>query len=135
MTARKERPRIQGRYRLTSTELWDSDALDLLEPAFIRFEGENAGEFRMIAIEGGLDCRHGTRDGRPAVEFSWAGMDELDEVSGRGWAVLEEDGTLSGRLFFHQGDDSAFIAEPEGAQGAGVSGKVSRAKSRPRPRK
>ncbi len=34
------------------------------------------------------------RDGRPGVEFSWEGNDECDLASGRGWAVLEEDGSL-----------------------------------------
>jgi hypothetical protein len=33
-------------------------------------------------------------------------------VSGRGWATLALDGTLSGRLFFHMGDDSSFRATP-----------------------
>jgi hypothetical protein len=134
MATRTKQPRIQGRYRITSTEVWDSEALDLVEPAFIRFDGERDGEFRMIAIVGDLDCRHGTRDGRPSVEFSWEGMDEMDEASGRGWAVLEEDGSLNGRLFFHQGDDSAFTAEPEAARRPYPSGGVGRAKTRPRSR-
>jgi hypothetical protein len=38
------------------------------------------------------------------VEFSWEGNDECDPASGRGWAVLEEDGSLCGRIFFHLGD-------------------------------
>jgi hypothetical protein len=32
---------------------------------------------------------------------------------GRGWAVLEEDGSLRGRIFFHLGDDSGFTAARE----------------------
>jgi hypothetical protein len=54
------------------------------------------------------------RDGRPCVEFSWEGNDECDPASGRGWAVLEEDGSLRGRIFFHLGDDSGFTAVREG---------------------
>jgi hypothetical protein len=42
------------------------------------------------------------------VEFSWEGNDECDPANGRGWAVLEEDGSLRGRIFFHFGDDSRF---------------------------
>jgi hypothetical protein len=57
-----------------------------------------------------MDCREAARDGRPGVEFSWEGNDECDPASGRGWAVLEEDGSLRGRVFFHQGDDSGFTA-------------------------
>ena len=46
-----------------------------------------------------------------AFEFSWQGFDEGDDVSGRGWAVLNPDGTLEGHIYFHLGDDSAFQAE------------------------
>lgn len=65
----------------------------------------------MIAVEGVVDARFVERDGRPAVEFSWVGFDELDQANGRGWAVLGSDGALSGGIFFHHGDDSAFRAE------------------------
>ena len=57
-----------------------------------------------------MDCREVERDGRPGVEFSWEGNAEMDEVNGRGWAVLEGD-QLHGMLFFHQGDESDFVAE------------------------
>lgn len=39
------------------------------------------------------------------------GNEEMNEVSGRGWTVLGEDGHLRGRIFIHDGDDSAFEAE------------------------
>jgi hypothetical protein len=42
--------------------------------------------------------------------FTWDGNDDCDHASGRGWAVLEEDGSLSGRIYFHLGDDSGFRA-------------------------
>jgi hypothetical protein len=64
-----------------------------------------------------VDCREVERDGRPGVEFSWEGNDECDPASGRGWAVLEKDGSLRGRIFFHLGDDSGFAAVPEATQG------------------
>jgi hypothetical protein len=35
--------------------------------------------------------------------------DEMDPAQGRGWAVLKGD-ELHGRIFFHQGDDSGFVA-------------------------
>ncbi|HEX5299410.1 MAG TPA: hypothetical protein VFW50_20690 [Streptosporangiaceae bacterium] len=37
-------------------------------------------------------------------------------ASGRGWAVLEENGSLSGRIFFHLGDDSGFTAVREATE-------------------
>ena len=56
-----------------------------------------------------IDYREVERDGKPGVEFSWDGNDEMDPAQGRGWAVLDGD-EIDGRIFFHQGDDSAFRA-------------------------
>ncbi len=107
-----------GRWRIVSMELWDADAIDLVEPGFIEFHHDRTGRFGFIAVAGWMDCREGTRDGRACVEFAWEGSDEGDQVSGRGWAALADDGTLDGRIFFHLGDDSGFQAvraEPEPA--------------------
>ena len=57
-----------------------------------------------------MDCEFGTKEGKPLVEFSWQGSDESDEVSGRGWATLDGTNRMSGRIFFHLGDNSAFMA-------------------------
>lgn len=42
--------------------------------------------------------------------FSWERSDESDQASGRGWATLSSDGSLTGRIHFRNGDDSAFHA-------------------------
>ncbi|MGO9876393.1 MAG: hypothetical protein ACLPVY_21675 [Acidimicrobiia bacterium] len=91
-------------------DLWDRDAIDLVGPAFIEFGKDDSGCFRFIAVEGWMDCRKTTREGRPAVEFSWDGSDEGDAASGRGWASLQEDGSLVGHIYFHFGDDSGWRA-------------------------
>jgi hypothetical protein len=91
---------------------WDRDAIDLVEPGFIDFARDGTGQLGFIAVTGWLDCRPADRDGRPGVEFSWEGDDEDDQVSGRGWAVLVDDQTIEGHLFFHLGDDSNFRAVP-----------------------
>jgi hypothetical protein len=87
-------------------ELWDTDYLDLVEPAYIRFDSRGHGEFVFGAVTGSLDCRH-TGD---RVDFTWQGNDEMDEASGRGWAKLSDDGTLGGEIKIHLGDKSAFKA-------------------------
>lgn len=101
---------IADNWRITEMDVWDQDAFDLLGPVFFSFDGKRSGSFRFIAVEGWMDCRHGERDGRPFVEFTWDGNDECDPASGRGWVRLEKDGTLSGHIFFHQGDHSGFKA-------------------------
>lgn len=60
---------VVGRWRIVATELWDSDALNLVAPAFIEFGEDGLGSFGFIAVQGELDCRDVTRDGRPGVEF------------------------------------------------------------------
>ena len=102
-------------------EAWDVADIELLGPAFIQFGPRGGGRFRFIAVEGWMDCRSGQRDGRPFMEFSWEGHDEGDPASGRGWAALERDGSLTGHLFLHLADDSGFRAvradpEPPGAR-------------------
>lgn len=98
-----------GEWRIIDMELWDREDLDLLGPAHLTLNRRGEGSMRFLAIEASVDYRPGERDGLPAVEFSFDGNDEGDRISGRGWAVLAEH-TLRGRLFFHDGDESAFSA-------------------------
>ena len=105
-----------GRWRIVSMELWDTDAIDLVEPGFIQFDQDRTGQFGFIAVRGWMDCHATTRDERPCVEFTWEGIDEGDQVSGRGFATLTDEGTLDGRIIFHLGDDSGFQAVPEKTQ-------------------
>ncbi len=47
---------LAGRWRITEMELWDADFLDLMQPAFISFDGEGSGEFAFGAVQAGFDC-------------------------------------------------------------------------------
>jgi hypothetical protein len=108
----KPAKRVTGRWQIVEMDQWDQDDIDVVEPGFIEFARNGTGEFGFIAVRGGMDCRWSERDGRPFAEFTWEGNDEMDQASGRGWAVLAEDDTLTGHLFFHLGDDSGFRATP-----------------------
>jgi hypothetical protein len=110
--AKKPAGRLTGRWRIVEMDGWDDDAIDLVEPGFIEFTRDGAGQFAIIAVRGWLDSRPVERDGRIGVEFTWEGVDEGDQVSGRGWAALVDDVTVEGHLFFHLGDDSSFRARP-----------------------
>jgi hypothetical protein len=90
-------------------EIWSKDDFDLMGPAHFTFLPDGLGYFRFIAVEGDMDCRFGERDGKPLVEFSWEGKDEMDPMNGRGWALLDGN-ELKGRIFLHQADDSGFTA-------------------------
>ena len=85
---------IIGRWRITEMDNWDQEAVDLVQPGFIEFDDDGLGSLGFIVVTGELDCRDAERDGEPGVEFSWQGSDEGDDVSGRGWAALNPDGTI-----------------------------------------
>ena len=104
---------LAGTWRIVETALWDVEALDLVERAHITFEAHGLGELQLIAIGAAIDYRMSERDGMPFVEFTWSGYDDADPASGRGWARLEPSGSLKGKLFIHQGDESSFVASRE----------------------
>ena len=95
-----------GKWRIVEADLWDRDYLDLVEPAYISFRGDGRGEFAFGAVNGGMDLEYGRR----IVFFTWAGFDEMNEVTGSGSAELEDDGTLSLEISFHLGDGAELKA-------------------------
>jgi hypothetical protein len=104
---------LTGRWRIVWMENWDQDFVDAEIEGFFEFGKDGTGEFQFGYVRGGIDYQEVERDGKPAVEFSWDGNDELDPAQGRGWAVLDGD-EIEGRIFIHQGDDSAFRAVRKG---------------------
>ncbi len=59
------------------------------------------------AVQGGID-------GHPcgqSIHFTWEGNDEMGPACGDGDAQLKEDGTLTGEIRFHRGDESSFTAQ------------------------
>ena len=114
VTDQPRRPGSQmlvGRWRIVELELWEQDDVDLVAPGFIEFGKDHMGSLGFIAVQGVIDWRNAPKDGRPGAEFSWDGYNEGDPVTGRGWAVVEEGGSLRGRILLHLGDDSGFHAQ------------------------
>src|SRR5205814_4114832 len=97
----------------THMDRWEQDFVDAEVEGFVEIDSKGAGEFRFGYVHGWMDCRPGTRDGQPAVEWTWDGNDEMDPAQGRGWAVVRGD-ELHGMIFFHGGDDSEFVAKRAG---------------------
>jgi hypothetical protein len=97
---------LLGTWRIVEMEMWDRDFLDLVEPAYLRFDAQDRGEFVFGAVQGSLHGRYGPG----SVRFTWQGSDERDPASGAGNAELGEDGLLTGEIRFHDGDASTFKA-------------------------
>ena len=95
-----------GQWRITEMELRDTDFVDMLEPAHITFDAKGGRAFLFGAVHGDLDCRYGPDE----VRFTWAGFDEMDPTSGAGSAKLAPNGSLTGEIRFHHGDQSTFKA-------------------------
>ena len=108
---RGKKSSFAGRWRIIEMDAWDSDYMDMEVEAYLKIEGNGAGEFQFGLVHGCIDGHFTTRDGKSAVEFSWEGNDEMDPASGRGWVMLEDENTLKGMMFFHQGDKSVFVAK------------------------
>uniref|UniRef100_UPI0003731B64 hypothetical protein n=14 Tax=Sinorhizobium/Ensifer group TaxID=227292 RepID=UPI0003731B64 len=67
------------------------------------------GEIAFGAMQAGLDLGYSTS----MVSFTWAGCDEMDEVSGDGHAELLDDGTMEITFAYHNGDEAILKAKQE----------------------
>jgi hypothetical protein len=102
---------FEGRWRIVSMSAWDKGYINEEEEGYFEFDDRGGGQFHFGYVHGLMDCRLTTRDGEPAVEWTWDGNDEMDPAQGRGWAVVRGD-ELHGMIFFHSaGDDSEFVAK------------------------
>jgi len=102
----KRTPTIVGKWRITGMSTWDCDYIDLVEPGFITFATHEMGEMAFGVVTATLDCAFDTA--KSDVSFEFTGSDEGDEISGEGWAELEESNKIRGEIAFHNGDDTTF---------------------------
>lgn len=104
-------PALIGRWNIASMDQWDIDAINLVEQGHVTF-GASGAEMVFICVNLWLDCRPKGRAGR-AVDFTFQGHDEGDEVSGHGHARLDGQDRIVGMIQFHAGDKSGFVARRE----------------------
>jgi hypothetical protein len=98
---------VIGKWRIFEADLWTAKDLDLVEPAYIRFDADGHGQFMFICVAGTMDCGFN----RCSADFTWQGFDEMDETSGSGDADLGDDGILTIEIKFHQGDEAVLKAK------------------------
>lgn len=96
---------VLGRWRITEITGWDADYVDMLGPGHIQLD-RDGGTMVFGVVQLGLECWYS----QTGVHFTFHGSDEGTEVFGDRDADLEPDGTLTGELHFHHGDDMPFIA-------------------------
>ena len=108
MAKPKPKNRVAGRWLIESMTEWDRDDIDEEVRGYFEFDAKDSGDFHLAYVQGQLDYRLGERNGKPAVEVSWDGHDEMDPVQGQGWLVLDGD-KLKGMFCFDDGDDSGIV--------------------------
>jgi hypothetical protein len=96
---------VLGRWRIVEMPDYTDDYPDMMEPAYILFEATR-GEFAFGCVTGQTFGGGDTT----SIAFSWTGNDEMDEAQGDGWAELQPDGSITGAIRFHNGDEANFIA-------------------------
>jgi hypothetical protein len=98
---------LVGRWRIVAADLWDRDHLNLAGPAMLTIGADGHGEISFGALQAGLDLEYG----RSLVFFTFAGFEEMDEVTGSGSAELLEDGSLEIDFAYHLGDEAVLKAQ------------------------
>ena len=101
--------KLIGRWRITESEEWAPDMMDMDGPAMIEIKKNGFGFFNFCAVEVDIDYRASKKE-KEKIEFSFSGQDDRDPVSGRGWFKLNGE-KLKLQIFFHRGMESWFEAE------------------------
>ena len=99
-----------GKWRIIEMELWDQDFVDLETEGHFTFDDDEMGFFQFGAVQGQMDYRIEEFGESEKLVFSWAGIDDTDTVSGRGWVRIKGN-ELNGKIYFHLGDSSKFKAK------------------------
>lgn len=100
---------LLGRWRIVEADLWGRDYLDLIAPAAIVIDADNHGEISFGAMQAGLDLGYSPT----MVFFTWAGFDEVDEITGDGSAELLEDDSIEITFAYHNGGEAILKAKRE----------------------
>lgn len=99
---------LKGKWRIVAMSAFETDHLDLVEPAYIALDGKGRGEIVFGALRATLECGVAS----DAADFDWHGFDEMDEVTGNGSVELQPNGSLDGEFAYDNGDESSLNAKP-----------------------
>ena len=104
---------LTGFWHIISLTSEQDGSLNVDDQAFIEFDEQGAGSFRLGRIQGAMDrCHTKPWQGKRAAQFSWDGEDEANgtPLDGIGWMILDGE-KLTGTISVDMGDDHEFVAE------------------------
>ena len=102
--------RYEGVWHILEMDLWDEDYFNMEVQAFIRIDSNGSGDFQFGLVSGVLDGEVVKTGNLERFEFTWDGQDEMDPAFGSGWLKLSGKEKAKGRIKFHLGDSSEFLA-------------------------
>ena len=100
----------EGVWHILEMELWDDAYFNMEVQAYIRIGSNGIGNFQFGLVAGELDGEVIGTGNLEQFEFTWEGQDENDPVFGSGWLKFSGKDKARGRIKFHLGDSSEFLA-------------------------
>jgi hypothetical protein len=102
--------KYEGIWQITQMDMWDEEYINMEVQAFIQIGPNGCGNFQFGLVSGDMDGEIVKTGNTVRFDFTWEGNDENDPASGSGWLKLSEPEKLKGRIKFHHGDMSEFVA-------------------------
>lgn len=102
---------FQGKWRITSMEVWDAEYYDMEVPAYVDVRNDDSGYFQFGLVQGELYAKTVHYPFGNRFEFTWEGGDENDPASGSGWLQLIGNDQADGEIRIHRGDNSAMTLQ------------------------
>jgi len=102
--------KYEGIWHITQMDMWDEDYFNMEVQAFIQIGSNGFGNFQFGLVSGDMDGEVVNTGNTERFDFTWEGNDENDPASGSGWLKLSGPEKLKGRIKFHHGDSSEFVA-------------------------
>ena len=104
-----------GHWRITEMPMF---SIEMFEPPMLWIQDERDGLLSFCGMHLGVDYELSEREGKPRLEFTFWEPHRQPHC-GRGWADVDGN-TMRGKIYFHDGDRSAFKAERMSAEAAEV---------------
>jgi hypothetical protein len=102
---------LAGLWHIYEMEMWDESYFNMEVQAYIEIDEQGCGDFQFGLVTGQIDGELISDNSNLKLDFTWEGSDECDPASGSGWLKLKDKNKLEGKIKFHGGDSSMFLAE------------------------
>jgi hypothetical protein len=111
LSEKKEMKKVQllGKWKILEVGDWSQADIDEFSPAVFELQQGGEGTFRFLELAAVIDWEEADPGEFSRIEFSWKGLDDRAEESGRGWAAVNGE-ELVGEILIFKGDHYPFRA-------------------------